>query len=106
MVEIDVAAADAPAPPAPAAATTAATPARAGAWAVQVGAYQDQGDATNLREKLIRAGFPAYIDTVRTEKGTMHRVRVGPEPARASAEALRGSIQSKLGLEALVVAHP
>ena len=92
--------------PAAGAAIAAAPSSGAGAWAVQIGAYQDQADATSQREKLLRAGFSAYIDTVRTEKGTLHRVRVGPEAARAGAEAVRSSLKSKLGVDGLVVTHP
>lgn len=79
---------------------------RAAGWAVQVGAYQDSADAARQRDQLRKAGYSAYVDTVATERGTMHRVRVGPEAVRANAETLRGALKAKLGLEGMVVAHP
>jgi len=98
VVELDeTPTADVPAP---------AVAARGSGWAVQVGAYQAEADATSQRDKLRGAGFSAYIDTVRTAQGTMHRVRVGPELRRANAETLRGALRSKLGLDGLVVPHP
>lgn len=110
IIEIDEAAADATAPATPASAATSGAPTglqRPGsAWAVQVAAYQAETDATSQRDKLRASGFSAYVDTIRTETGTMHRVRVGPETQRANAEMLRGSLKAKLGLDGLVVRHP
>ena len=84
----------------------AATGARVAGWAVQVAAYQDAADAARQRDRLRSAGYSAYVDTVETDRGTMHRVRVGPESVRANAESVRGALKSKLGLDGLVVAHP
>jgi DedD protein len=98
IVQID----DTPTQDVPASATgTTAT-----GWAVQIGAYQAQADATQQRDKLRAAGFTAFIDTVRAEKGTLYRVRVGPETQRANAERLRDALKARLQLTGLVVPHP
>lgn len=98
IVEIDAAT--------PAAAAAPAASGRPPGWAVQVGAYQDAADADAQRDKLRGAGFSAYVDTVRTEKGTLHRVRVGPELRRGNADAVRAALKAKLGIDGMVVSHP
>jgi len=46
---------------------------------LQVGAFQKAADADNLKAKLALTGLEAGVQEVSIpEKGTMHRVRVGP----------------------------
>ncbi|MFN7552345.1 MAG: SPOR domain-containing protein [Pseudomonadota bacterium] len=75
-------------------------------WSVQVGALADAADAEALRGRLAGAGFTAYVETLRTDRGILYRVRIGPEIQRAGAESLRDSIKARLGLDGQVVAHP
>lgn len=75
-------------------------------WVVQVGAFSTSADAAIQATKLRDAGFTAFIDRLDAPKGTLHRVRVGPETQRASADRLRASIQSKLGVDGVVMRHP
>ncbi|KGI78382.1 hypothetical protein LF63_0105600 [Oleiagrimonas soli] len=79
---------------------------RAGGWAVQIGAYSHQADATALRDKLRKAGFDGYVDDVRSGGRTLWRVRVGPQTQRADAEKIRGDLKSKLKLAGVVVTVP
>src|SRR5690606_16477174 len=58
----DDATADAPA--------SAAPSARAGGWAVQLGAFKTAEDANKLRGRLQGAGFVGYVDRVATEGQT------------------------------------
>jgi DedD protein len=90
--------------PAPAPATPA-TPV-AGGYAVQIGAFADQATANARRDRLRQGGFTAFVDSVRTEQGTLWRVRVGPETARADAERLRTALKSRLAIDGQVVVHP
>ena len=82
--------APAPAPSKPAAQPSRPAPAaRAdGDWAVQVGSFSRADNAERLKDKLIADGFEAYTSRVVTDAGTMHRVRVGPVPAREDADGL------------------
>ncbi len=57
-------------------------------WAVQVGSFSQQANATRLRARLEEDGFKAYLSRVVTDAGTMHRVRVGPVADRAAADEL------------------
>lgn len=83
----------APAPPAPRADPTAATggsgaggsPERGG-FLVQVAAYQREGDATTVSDRLKRKGYPAFVTTATTPAGTWFRVRVGSFTTRAEAQ--------------------
>ena len=59
----------------------------AGNFVVQVAAFADAKAAPALASKLKSAGFPVYIDTVKTQKGPMKRVRAGPYATREIADA-------------------
>ncbi len=98
VTEIDVA------PRAEVAAADAAG--RVTGWAVQVGALADAADANALRDRLRGGGFTAYVETLRTERGTLYRVRVGPEIQRANAERLRDTLKTRFALDGQVVTHP
>ncbi len=90
--------------PVPAAA--APTALVAGGFAVQIGAFADQATAYARRDQLQQGGFTAFVDSVRTEQGTLWRVRVGPETARADAERLRSALKARLAIDGQVVVHP
>jgi DedD protein len=71
---------------------------------VQLAAFADAKAAPALASKLKSAGFPAYTETLKTDQGTMRRVRVGPyatrevadaEVARLSAAGYRGVVTTK-----------
>ena len=82
----------------------AALPAnRAGAFAVQLGAFKTVEEANKVRDRLKGAGFVAYVDKVDTEGATLWRVRAGPEADRGNADKLKGRIKDKLKMEGLVV---
>ena len=59
----------------------------AGSFVVQVAAFADAKAAPALASKLKSAGFPVYVDTVKTQKGPMKRVRAGPYTTREMADA-------------------
>lgn len=103
--------------PAPAPASTPAAPAapapapepRAAAgtgFAVQVGAFSKAEDAARLRDRLRAAGFSAFIEDVRSDKGVLSRVRVGPVATREQAAALRAQVSGKVGVSGDVRPHP
>ncbi len=75
-------------------------------FAVQLGAFGKAEDANALRDKVRAAGFSAFVEQVRTDKGTLHRVRVGPVANRAEAENLKAQVASKVGVAGMVRPHP
>lgn len=114
----------APAKPVPAPATTAATapakpptapaakpespkPAASNVgFAVQLGAFSKPEEATALRDKVRAGGFSAFVEQVRTDKGTLSRVRVGPVASRADADQLKAQVAAKFGISGMVRPHP
>lgn len=86
----------------------AAKPAAAGTgFAVQLGAFGNADEANKLRDRARAAGFSAFVEQVRTDKGTLNRVRIGPVVNRADADRLKGQVAAKLGIgDALVKPHP
>lgn len=76
-----------------------AKPAPTEIFFLQVGAFQKAGDADNLKAKLALTGLEASVQEVSIpEKGTMHRVRVGPfrdpeEMNRARTLLSQGGVQ-------------
>ena len=99
-----------PEPAATAAAKPVAPPAAPAAssigFAVQLGAFGQAAEANALRDKVRAAGFSAFVEQVRTDKGTLNRVRVGPVANRAEAENLKAQVASKVGVAGMVRPHP
>ncbi|KHL53716.1 SPOR domain-containing protein [Xanthomonas cannabis] len=86
------------APPAPAASGVG--------FAVQLGAFGRAEDADALRDRVRAAGFSAFVEQVRTDKGALNRVRVGPVANRGDAEQLRAQVAAKVGISGMVRPHP
>ncbi len=82
--------------------TAAPADARAGAWAIQVGAFGEQANAQQLSDRLRGAGYPAFV----AQRGQSWAVRVGPYVRRTEAEAQRQHLQTGQKLaDAIVVSH-
>ena len=56
-------------------------------------------------DRLRAAGYSAVVQPVRTDKGTLNRVRVGPVSTRAEADQLKARLASGFGA-GMVVPHP
>jgi cell division protein FtsN len=92
------------APPAAAVAPAAETkPAPGDIFFLQVGAFQKAVDADNLKAKLALTGLDTSVQEVNIpDKGTMHRVRVGP--FRDTEEMNRArSLLSQSGVQGTVI---
>src|SRR5690606_35615883 len=87
------------------AAPTADAPASAvsgaGTWAVQVGAFAEQANATQLGERLRGAGYPAFVE----RRGQSWALRVGPYVRRTEAEAQKQKLKTSQRLNGMIVAH-
>jgi cell division septation protein DedD len=102
-----VAATPKPAEAAPAKAPPPATPAATSVgFAVQLGAFSNAADANALRDRVRGGGFSAFVEQVRTDKGTLNRVRVGPVASRADADRLKAQVAAKFGIDGMVRPHP
>lgn len=96
-----------PATPSTAQAPAAARPAASGTgFAVQLAAFSKPADAAALRDRLRAAGFSAFVEQVKTDKGALSRVRVGPVVGRAEADQLKAQVKAKTGMDGIVRPHP
>ncbi|GAB3360383.1 SPOR domain-containing protein [Lysobacter tyrosinilyticus] len=100
-----------PAPTKPTTVAAAAKPTPTAAadtgFAVQLGAFSSATEANKLRDRARAAGLRAFVESVRTDKGVLSRVRVGPVLTRAEADQLKTQVVAKLGIgDAIVKPHP
>ena len=91
--------------PAPVAAASKPAAANVG-FAVQLGAFSNAAEANAMRDKLRAGGFSAFVEQVKTDKGVLSRVRVGPVASRADADHLTSQVKAKAGIDGMVRPHP
>ena len=96
---------EAPAARQPEPTSTAPTTSTTGMWAVQLGSFSSEENAEKLAADLRKQGFAAFLSQLSTASGQLHRVRIGPQKDRASAEAVAERLQ-KAGQKGQVVPHP
>ena len=94
-----------PAAPAPTVAASKPAAANVG-FAVQLGAFSNAAEANAMRDKLRAGGFSAFVEQVKTDKGVLNRVRVGPVASRADADKLKSQVSAKAGIDGMVRPHP
>ena len=76
-----------------------------GMWAVQLGSCSNKENAEKLAADLRKQGYAAFLSQLVTGSGQLHRVRIGPQKDRESAEAIASRLL-KAGHEGQVVPHP
>jgi DedD protein len=64
-------------------------------FAVQLAAYSDDKGANALASRLKRSGYPAYTEPLKTSRGTLWRVRVGPYASRDAATGVRDRLKAE-----------
>ncbi|MGL6070087.1 SPOR domain-containing protein [Craterilacuibacter sp.] len=63
-------------------------------YSLQAGAFANEGEADNLKAKLALMGVEASIHTAETDKGILHRVRIGPFARQTDAERVRAQLKA------------
>lgn len=82
---------------------SADAPAAKEIYMLQAGAFQNEGDAENLKAKLAFAGMEATVKPVNLpEKGTLYRVRLGPFRSLDEVNRVKTAL-SQNGISAAVV---
>ena len=76
-----------------------------GMWAVQLGSFSNKENAEKLAADLRKQGYAAFLSQLQTSSGQLHRVRIGPQKDRASAEAMAARLL-KVNHKGQVVPHP
>lgn len=76
-------------------------------WVVQIASFTDRSKALHLRDRLRKAGYTCFVESLTGKRGTLYRVRVGPVIKREEADRLQARITRQLKLKGtLVMAHP
>lgn len=76
------------------------------AWMIQVGSFELEENANEMRDMLRNEGFTAFVEAVESEKENFFRVRVGPELDRGRAEVKLKLMQKRFGLKGMIVSYP
>jgi len=92
-------------PPKLVAETPTVTASTTGMWAVQLGSFSNKENAEKQAASLRKQGYAAFLSQVNTSSGQMHRVRIGPQKDRASADAMAARLL-KVGHKGQVLPHP
>lgn len=67
-----------------------------GRYVVQVASFGARDNANRLSKTLGGYGYAVLLDTVKSDVGTLHRVRVGPFDSDSEARAVVKKIQSQV----------
>jgi len=79
---------------------------RAGGWAVQLGAFKSEAEASKLRDRLRGANIASFVDKTGSGDTQLWRVRAGPYADRNGADSARGTIKQKLKVDGMIVTQP
>lgn len=81
--------------------------AAARAWIVQVASFTERNKALALRDRLRKAKYPCFVESVAAKNTKLYRVRVGPVVRREHAEEWQKKIAKDFKVpDALVMVHP
>lgn len=72
-------------------------------WVVQVGSFQSQKRADELKEKLFGKKYKAYTRAVNTSKGKFFRVFVGPYVDKGRARAAKTAVDKQYKVNSQVL---
>lgn len=76
-----------------------------GMWAVQLGSFSNKANAERLAASLRSQGYAAFLSQLSSSGTQLHRVRIGPQKDRESAEAVAKRLAAE-GQKGQVVPHP
>ena len=79
-----------------ASAAVPSVPAGTGRYVVQVGSFGSVANADHLSEALRSHGHSVLADTVQSDTGTLHRVRIGPYASEAEANEAAARVSSQV----------
>jgi len=72
------------------------------AWVIQIASFKTEARAKVLRDKLIAQGYKAYIRSLKTSKGPVSRVLVGPKIDQREAQKVKTQLDRALKVDTLI----
>ena len=75
-------------------------------FVVQVGSFSQRQNALVLSDKLEASGYPAFVESGKSNSKSIYRVKVGPKATRSGADQLRQKLLDNEKLKGIIVAHP
>ena len=75
-------------------------------YVVQLGSFSVEKNATQLRDKLRKAGHASFVEKHTKNSKTSYRVRVGPELTRELAEKLKVKLKDQTKINGFIVKYP
>jgi cell division septation protein DedD len=72
------------------------------AWAIQLGSFSEKANVEKLSKKLKAQGFLVYTREIKTAKGSLIKVLVGPLH-HAEAEQAKVRIQKEVGVQGVLI---
>ncbi|WP_347329561.1 SPOR domain-containing protein [Marinimicrobium locisalis] len=83
--------------------TTQSQAAQGQAWVIQVASLRSADSARDLRDKLQKQGYRAYVRSANTSAGEVSRVFIGPKISRDEAESTKAAVDKALKVDALIM---
>jgi DedD protein len=74
-------------------------------WSVRLGTFSEEDNATKLLERLLNAGYKAYVRNIEREQSTLTAVFVGPWLDRNRVDDYQKELQSEFKLVGYVVRY-
>jgi DedD protein len=71
-------------------------------YMVQVGSYSNKSNADKAAGKLRAKGYTVHTGPVKTSKGTVTRVWLGPFKDRKTADKIKASVKRSTGMSAII----
>lgn len=73
------------------------------AWVLQLGAFQEERNALELRDRLVAAGHRAFVQHSADAEPVAYRVFVGPKMTRDQLSAAQRELEREFEIKPLVV---
>jgi len=74
-------------------------------WSIRLGSFSEASNATNLMQRLQKAGYKAYTRDIDSEQAELTGVFVGPWLERASVNDYIDQLRDEFQLEGMVVRY-
>jgi cell division septation protein DedD len=75
-------------------------------FALQVGTFDSDENAVKMRDKLQKAGYPAFVEKQVSNAKTSYKVKIGPELERSVLEKIKTDIKKSQKIDSYIVNHP